>query len=143
MFDVVRSIDIAAPPSAVWRYVASEEGLRRWMDPSLEIDLQVGGSYLLGGMDGGTTISGTVLAIVPEGALVSSWLEEGGDWVHPARLVITLTPMADGTTVTVTHDGCAGIGKAAWRNTVEAYRRGVARHDLLERLASLVVVATG
>ncbi|HKI56363.1 MAG TPA: SRPBCC domain-containing protein [Trueperaceae bacterium] len=134
---VVRSIDIKAPPSAVWRHLATPEALRRWLDPTLDIDLRVGGSYRFSA--GEDRISGTVLEIVPEGALVLSWFEEGGDWVHPARLSIALAPTAAGTRVTLSHDGFAGIGKPAWQGTVDAYERGADRHRVLERLRDLVV----
>ena len=135
---VVRTIEILARPSAVWRWLASQEALRRWLSPSLEIDLRVGGAYRLLGADQETWISGTVLELVPEGGLVLSWLEEGSDWVHPARLLITLAPTPQGTRVTLTHDGFAGIGKANWRGTTDAYERGAGRHRILERLAELV-----
>lgn len=138
---VVRSIEIEAPPSAVWRWLASQEALRQWLGPDLDIDLRVGGSYRLSSE--GTWISGTVLEIVPEGALVLSWLEEGGDWVHPARLVIELAPTADGTRVSLSHDGFAGIGKTGWTGTAEAYERGADRHRLLERLRDLVASDAG
>jgi uncharacterized protein YndB with AHSA1/START domain len=138
MPEIVRSIEITAPPSSVWRHLASEEELRNWLGPSLDIDLQVGGAYRLLGPDDDTWISGTVLEIVPEGALVLSWFEEGSDWVHPARLVISLEATPTGTRVTLAHDGFAGIGKSSWSDTVRAYERGVDRHRLLERLANLV-----
>lgn len=139
MPEVVCSIEIKAPPSAVWRWMATQEVLRRWLSPSLEIDLQVGGAYKLLGSDEETWISGTVLELVPEGGMVLSWFEEGGDWVHPARLVLALAATADGTQVSLTHDGFAGIGRAGWAGTVEAYRRGAERHRILEQLAGLVV----
>lgn len=140
MPEVIRSISIKASPSAVWRWLSTEEALRRWLSPNLEIDLQVGGSYRLLGPDSDTWISGTVLELVPEGSLVLSWLEEGGDWVHPARLVISLSPTADGTEVTLAHDGFAGIGKPSWPDTVKAYERGADSHRVLEQLADLVAV---
>lgn len=139
MFSVSRSIQIPAPPSAVWRFIGSEAGLRGWIDPSLDINLEVGGTYHLMGADGETRISGTVLEIVPEGALVLSWLEEGADWTHPARLSILLSATSEGTEVTITHDGFAGIGKESWRNTFRAYEQGAARHKLLEQLSELVL----
>jgi uncharacterized protein YndB with AHSA1/START domain len=141
MPEIVRSIEIAAPPSAVWRCIATPEGLRRWLSPSLDIDLRVGGAYRLLGPDEQTWISGTVLELVPEGGLILSWLEEGGDWVYPARLVITLAPVPNGTSVTLRHDGFAGIGKPSWPDTVRAYERGADRHRLLDRLAELVTAA--
>lgn len=138
MAAVVRSIEIQAPPSAVWRWLATPEALRRWMSPDLEIDLRVGGDYRMRETGDATWISGTVLELVPEGCIVLSWLEEGGDWVHPARLSFTLTPTSAGTQVTLTHDGFAGIGKPGWPDTVRAYEIGVDRHQLLGRLAALV-----
>ena len=138
---VVRSIEIQAPPSTVWRWFATEAALRRWISPSLEIDLQVGGRYRLLGPDDDTAVSGTVLELIPEGSLILSWMEEGSDWVYPARLVLTLTPIAEGTRVTLSHDGLAGIGKPGWPNTLKAYERGADRHRILEQLAELV--ATG
>jgi uncharacterized protein YndB with AHSA1/START domain len=136
--EVVRSIEIQAPPSTVWRWLATPEALRRWISPNLEIDLRVGGSYRLLNPGEDTWISGTVLEMVPEGSLILSWFEEGGDWVYPARLVITLAPTAAGTCVTLAHDGFAGIGTASWPDTVRAYERGADRHQVLERLADLV-----
>jgi uncharacterized protein YndB with AHSA1/START domain len=121
--------------------MTTQDGLRRWLSPSLEIDLRVGGSYRLLGPDEGTWISGTVLELVPEGGLVLSWLEEGGDWLYPARLVITLTPTPKGTKVTLIHDGFAGIGKPSWPDTLRAYERGADRHRVLDRLAELVTAA--
>jgi uncharacterized protein YndB with AHSA1/START domain len=138
MPEVIRSIDIQAPPSAVWQWLATEEALRRWLSSDLDIDLRVGGTYRMLGADEKTWISGAVLELVPEGRLVLSWLEEGGDWVHPARLLLTLSPIVTGTRVTLTHDGFAGIGKPGWPGTVQAYERGADRHQVLQQLAALV-----
>ena len=138
MPEVTRSIEIQAPPSAVWRWLSSPEALRRWLSPTLEIDLRVGGRYRLLGPGEETCITGTVLELVPEGRLVLSWLEEGADWIYPARLVISLTAAGACTTVTLTHDGFAGIGKPGWPDTVKAYERGADRHRVLDQLAELV-----
>ena len=138
MPEVVRAIEIQAPPSAVWRWLATPEGLRRWLRPDLEIDLRVGGAYRMLGPDERTPISGTVLELVPEGRLVLSWLEEGTGWVHPGRLTIGLAAIATGTRVTLVHDGFAGIGTAGWAATLDAYERGADRHRVLEQLAAAV-----
>ncbi len=138
MPEVSRSIEIDAPPSTVWRWLATPEALRRWLSPNLDIDLRVGGAYRLRNPGEDTWISGTVLELIPEGALILSWFEEGGDWVHPARLLITLSPTPAGTRVAVVHDGFAGIGKPGWPDTQRAYERGADRHRILERLADLV-----
>jgi uncharacterized protein YndB with AHSA1/START domain len=138
MPEVARSIEISAPPSSVWRWLSTQEGLRRWFAPDVEIDLQVGGAYRLLGADGRTRISGTVLELVPEGRLVLSWLEEEAGWVHPARLVVTLEPTASGTRVGLVHDGFAGIGRTGWAGTLEAYERGADKHQVLHVLAESV-----
>ncbi len=138
MPEVIRSIEIEAPPSAVWRLMATQEALRRWLSPSLDIELNVGGAYRFLGPDHETWISGLVLELIPEGGLILSWLEEGAGWLHPARLVITLTPTSSGTKVTLGHDGLAGIGKPGWPGVLQAYERGADRHKILEQLADLV-----
>lgn len=138
-----RSIDIHAPPGAVWRWLATQDGLRRWISPNLEIDLTVGGAYRLFGPDEETWVSGVVLELTPGSALVLSWMEEDRGWLHPARLAITLAPTPAGTRVTLTHDGFAGIGKPGWAGTEQAYERGADRHRLLEKLASLVTADVG
>ncbi|MBU2666225.1 SRPBCC domain-containing protein [Actinoplanes bogorensis] len=132
---MTRTIDIPAPPSVVWRWLSTQEGLRRWMSPDIEIDAQVGGAWRMPG------ISGVVLEMVPEGRLVLSWLEEDAGWVHPGRLVITLDPAATGTRVALVHDGFAGIGKPGWEATREAYERGADQHQILARLADAVAAA--
>ncbi|MGH8979448.1 MAG: SRPBCC family protein [Acidimicrobiales bacterium] len=134
---VVRSIEIEARPSEVWQWVADQGALRRWLGESLEIDLRVGGAYRLLGPDHETSISGVVLDLVPEGALILSWLEEDAGWAHPARLVLTLEATATGTKVCLVHDGFAGIGKE-WAGALDAYERGADRHLVLKQLADLV-----
>jgi len=140
---VIRSIDIKAPPSVVWRWLASQQALRQWISPSLEIDLNVGGAYRMLGADNETWVSGTVLELTPEGSLVLSWMEENRGWVHPARLVITLAATPGGTKVTLSHDGFAGIGKSGWAATAQAYERGADSHKVLEKLAELVTADVG
>ena len=138
MPQVARSIEIHAAPNAVWRWMATPEALRRWLSPNLEIDLQVGGAYRFFGPDNKTWISGVVLEMEPEDRLILSWMEEGGDWRHPKRLVITLASTPAGTQVTLVHDGFAGIGTPDWRETLQDYQRGADQHRVLEKLAALV-----
>lgn len=120
--------------------MASQEALRRWLSPTLEIDLRVGGAYRLVG-PGETPISGVVLDVVPEGGLVLSWLEEDAGWEQPARLVVTLEATSTGTRVRLVHDGFAGTGKN-WPRVLNAYERGADRHHVLDRLADLVVASS-
>lgn len=138
MPQVIRSIEIQAPPIKVWRWCSTQEGLRRWISSSLEIDLRVGGAYRFVGPDDKTRISGTVLELEPEKRLSLSWLEEGSGWMHPARLLITLAPTDGGTRVTLIHDGFEGTGRADWPDMLQDYERGADIHRILETLADLV-----
>jgi uncharacterized protein YndB with AHSA1/START domain len=139
MPQVVRNIEIEVPPSAVWRWLATPEALRRWISPNLEIDLRVGGAYRFLGPDNETWIVGSVLELVAEGTLILSWMEEAQGWLHPARLVISLAASPIGTKVTLVHDGFAGIGKPGWPDTVKDYEIGADAHRILEKLMELVV----
>jgi uncharacterized protein YndB with AHSA1/START domain len=138
MPSVVRTIEIPAPPSAVWRWFATPDGLRRWLAPTLEIDLRVGGRYRMLGGDDETWISGTVLELVPEGRLVLSWLEEerSGPSRTARRQAHADSRRHRGSLV---HDGFAGIGIDNWTATVEGYERGADRHHVLADLVSLAV----
>src|SRR5262249_27692135 len=118
MQQVIRSTEIHVPPSNVWRWMATQEGLRQWISSDIEIELRVGGTYRFLGPDHKTWISGIVLELVPEKSLILSWLEEDSGWNNPARLVITLAPTATGTLVNVIHDGFEGIGLPDWAETV-------------------------
>ena len=138
MPQVTSTIEIAARPSEVWQWFTSQETLRQWLSPTLEIDLRVAGAFRMVGPDETTSIVGTVLEYVPEGCLVLSWLEEDANWVHPGRLVITLAPIATGTRMTLVHDGFAGIGKEGWEQTMAAYERGIDKHQVLQKLADVV-----
>ena len=141
MPQVTRSIDIHVPPRIVWHWVASQETLRQWISPNMEIDMQLGGAYRFSGPDGKTWVSGKVLELQPEKSLILSWLEEGSGWVNPARLVIRLSPTAAGTRVTLIHDGFEGIGVGTVADWIEDYERGADTHRILEKLAQLVSAA--
>ncbi|HEY2836985.1 MAG TPA: SRPBCC domain-containing protein [Rhizomicrobium sp.] len=137
MTRVTRALEIRATPSKVWRYFASQEGLRRWISPNLEIDLKVGGRFRFSGPDEKTWISGYVLEIVPESWLILSWMEEGQGWQNPTRLVLALEASRTGTRATMTFDGFAGIGRADWPDMVADYERGSDEHKTLQTLAKL------
>ncbi len=76
MPQVTRTIEIKARPSVVWRWLATQEALRQWISPNIEIDLKPGGAYRFLGPDGETWVSGVVLELIAEGALELSWIEE-------------------------------------------------------------------
>lgn len=138
MRQVIRSIEIQAPPKTVWRWFATQEALRRWISSNLEIEVRVGGRYRFLGPDNKTWISGCVLQLEPERNLTLSWLEEGAGWQHPARLVLTLAPSGIGTRVTLIHEGFEETGRQDWAEIVADYELGADVHRVLEGLAELV-----
>ena len=138
MPQVTRSIEIRATPSKVWRYFASQEGLRRWISPNLEIDLKVGGEFRFLGPDDKTWVTGHVLEMAPEAWLILSWMEQDQGWKHPVRLILSLAASGTGTKATMTFDGFAGVGRADWPELVADYERGSDAHKILEVLAALV-----
>ncbi len=138
MSQVTRSLEIRATPSKVWRYFASQDGLRRWISPNLDIDLHVGGRFRFLGPDGKTWVSGTVLDIVPEGWLILSWMEEDQRWQNPVRLTLALEASPAGTRASMRFDGFAGTGRADWPDMVADYERGSDQHNTLQILARLV-----
>lgn len=135
---VARSIEIEASPATVWQFFATQEGLRRWFESGIEIDMRVGGTYRFFETEAGAWISGHVLEIVPERRLVLSWFEDDSDWLHPIRLTFSLEEVPGGTRVTHQYDGFAGIGKPTWDRTQRAYDAGIDRHASLHRLKRLV-----
>jgi uncharacterized protein YndB with AHSA1/START domain len=143
MPQVKRTIRIKASPGSVWRWLATQEGLSRWISANIEIDLHVGGTYRFLGPDDQTWISGRVLELVPERSLILSWLEEGKGWLKPARLVLQLSAVDDGTEVVLIHDGFEAIGRPDWTETVKGYELGADVHRILDRLADLVSSSHG
>ena len=137
MPQVTRTIEIRATPGKVWRFVASQDGLRRWISPNLDIDLKVGGKYRFLGSDQKTAISGTVMELVPEGWLILSWLEEGQGWAGPARFVVALEASVTGTKVTIIHDGFAATGRSEEEMAAD-YEQGADAHKILDKLAAVV-----
>lgn len=138
MPEVNRTLNIQARPSVIWQWFESQETLRTWFRPDIEIDLRVGGAFRTLGSDEETWISGAVLELVPEGRMILSWFEEDAGWKHPARLVVSLEPIESGTKMTLIHDGFAGIGTSTWERTQSAYERGADVHLVLEDLAHVV-----
>jgi len=51
MPQVIRSIEIHATPTTVWSWLATQEALRHWISPNIDIDLRVGGEYRFLGPD--------------------------------------------------------------------------------------------
>ena len=120
------SIEIAAPPSRVWKGFVDEPTLRAWNAPVVHVDLRNGGeieeSYdpkaVLGG---GATIHHRIVTYLPERLLVRQNISAPpglpGAEVYPKIVqVIQLEPTARGTRVTL-----SGAGYGAGRDFDRLY----------------------
>jgi uncharacterized protein YndB with AHSA1/START domain len=97
------SVDIAAPPEAVYPYLTRAEAIVTWMGDYAVLDAQPGGAFHLD--INGVPVRGRFLELDPPHRLVVSWGHAGSDRLPPgsSTVEITLTPIAAGTRVTVEH----------------------------------------
>ena len=108
--EVRASIDIAAPPAAVFRALTEPEGLNQWIAAAATVDLRVGGSMSFGWsyeVDGRTVAPvSRILEIVPNERLVMDWPDWRGDPSVPRQTIRwDLQAIPSGTRVTLTHTG--------------------------------------
>ncbi|MGH2756442.1 MAG: SRPBCC family protein [Actinomycetota bacterium] len=117
--ELVREIDIDAPPETVFEYLTDPVKLARWWGLDPEIDPRPGGIYRVRFLGGRVTASGEVKEIIPGRRLVHTWGWEG-EWspIAPgaSTVEITLTPRGAGTHLELRHSGL--------RDTAEFHRTG-------------------
>jgi uncharacterized protein YndB with AHSA1/START domain len=97
------SVDIAAPPEAVYPYLTRPEAIVSWMGDHAVLDAVPGGVFHLD--INGVPVRGRYLELDPPHRLLISWGHAGSDRLPPgsSTVEITLTPTTDGTRVTVEH----------------------------------------
>lgn len=97
------SVDIAAPPEAVYPYLTQAEAIVAWMGDYAVLDAVPGGVFHLD--INGVLVRGNYLELDPPHRLLISWGHAGSDRLPPgsSTVEITLTPIPDGTRVTVEH----------------------------------------
>ncbi|PTX55021.1 uncharacterized protein YndB with AHSA1/START domain [Melghirimyces profundicolus] len=143
MKNIERFIDIKASVSEVWQLISTQEGMRQWIDPGIQIDMRVGGKYRLKDPEENQVICGEILEIIPLQIITLSWYEVDSDWVHPTPVTFRLEERSNGVRVHVTHAGFEKIGKRAWKHTFYEYQQGWSRHHLLENLKGRAEGAEG
>jgi uncharacterized protein YndB with AHSA1/START domain len=96
-------VDIAAPPEAVYPYLTRAEAIVAWMGDYAVLDAGPGGVFHLD--INGVPVRGNYLELDPPHRLLISWGHAGSDRLPPgsSTVEITLTPIPDGTRVTVEH----------------------------------------
>lgn len=122
MVEFETSIDIDAPPAAVFEYLVTEEGLTTWMGQHAALDARVGGAFAVD--IAGHPVRGEFLALEPNSRVVVSWGFAGSDDLPPGASTVsfTLTPTETGTRVDLVHadlpDGEVRGHADGWRHFV-------------------------
>jgi uncharacterized protein YndB with AHSA1/START domain len=95
---VSRSVDLDAPPAAVWDALTEEALLGEWLADEVEIEAEPGGEIVARYADGEER-RGEVELVEEAERLAWSWWREGG--AGPSRVELVLDAVADGTRLTV------------------------------------------
>lgn len=141
---VRREIEIDAPAEAVWRFIATADGMRAWWVSTLHVALEerVGGRFELRVQfsERSYLITGRVLTYDPPRVFALGWREEDGDWGRwPVETIVTirLTERNGRTHVAVEHDGFEQLPEAYRKAALESYEGGWTQEEM-ERLRGLV-----
>jgi len=97
------SVDIAAPPEAVYPYFTRPDAIVSWMGDYAVLDAQPGGIFSVD--INGVPVRGRYLELDPPHRLCISWGHAGSDLLPPGGSVveITLTAIPRGTRVSIEH----------------------------------------
>jgi uncharacterized protein YndB with AHSA1/START domain len=139
---IEREVMIEAPIETVWSIVTEPEQIARWFADYAEVDLRPGGDLLLrfeSGIDG----KGTVEKVEQPSLFSFRWVspEPGRDMDaaqgHFTTVEFKLTTQGDGTLLSVTESGFAGLEGTEEQNATLAERHSGGWGMFLDRLAAL------
>ena len=105
MAEFATSIEIAAPPAAVFDYLVTEDGMTAWMGQYAELDARPGGRFAVD--IAGSPVRGEYLHVEPSRRVVVSWGFAGSSELPSgaSRVEFTLTPTDGGTRLDLVHSG--------------------------------------
>ncbi len=97
------SVDITAPPEAVYPYFTRPEAILTWMGDHAVLDAAPGGVFSLD--INGVLVRGRYLELDPPHRLLISWGHAGSALLPPggSTLEITLAAIPEGTRVSIEH----------------------------------------
>jgi uncharacterized protein YndB with AHSA1/START domain len=97
------SIDIAAPPAAVYPFLTEPESILRWMGDYAAVDARIGGEFTLD--INGVPVRGHYVELDPPHRVVITWGHAGSDLLPPgsSTVEITLEPISHGTRLQLEH----------------------------------------
>lgn len=145
---------IHVPLDAAWRFLASEEGMRRWQDAH-RFEPFLGGEalFFLNFSTGSSApegaeyrMTGRVTRFEPPRLLAYTWRQEnlvsGVAWPEDTLITIRLEAEGEGATrVHVEHSGFEKLPAEYARSAYDGYARGWLRHGSLADLERLLEVA--
>jgi uncharacterized protein YndB with AHSA1/START domain len=88
------------PVARVWTALTEPQALSRWLLSRVEVELYVGGAFVIHFFDGKETMRGTIRALEPGKLLEYSWVEDGAP---PSLVRWSLAAEGDGCVLTFTH----------------------------------------
>lgn len=103
MAEHAASIEIDAPPAAVFHYLVTEAGMTAWMGQHADLGPRPDGTFAVD--IAGYPIRGRYLHVEPPTRVVVSWGVAGSDELPPGASTVefTLTPTERGTRVDLVH----------------------------------------
>jgi uncharacterized protein YndB with AHSA1/START domain len=104
------SIEIAAPPQAVFDHLTTEDGMTAWMGQHAELDARPSGRFAVD--IAGHAVRGRYLHVEPPTRVVVSWGVAGSDDlpVGSSTVEFRLTATTGGTRVDLVHSGLPDDG---------------------------------
>ena len=101
-----KTATLPVSPDEAFALITDPERLRRWQTVSAYVDLRAGGDFRWT-ITPGHVAAGTYKEIEPGRRIVFGWGWEGSDDLPPdaSTVTVVIEPSADGSTVTLTHDG--------------------------------------
>ena len=139
---VTHEIVINAPPEAVWRFVASVEGMKAWLGPR-EFDPRPGGRIVFRTHhnDQDLHIWGEIVTFDPPRELAFTWTEQviGAEpWPVATLVRVRLTPERGGTRVSLNHSGFEKLPREMAQREFRGYTQGWAVLHDLDKLKAMV-----
>jgi uncharacterized protein YndB with AHSA1/START domain len=141
---MVRSIDmqieIGAPVETIWLAISSQDGLRGWFSPVIEIDPRVGGWVEFHGTHDGSPyrFGGRVVELEPPVRITWEWNSIPDGWPAATLLTIELIPRGDATRVEMRHHGWEALGEPLATEAHAGFTEGWAMSSELQDLKRFV-----
>ncbi|MFD3743965.1 SRPBCC domain-containing protein [Nocardia sp. NPDC058633] len=118
---IVRTVELAHPPTKVWAALTTAEGLGSWFGNTATIDLRPGGQARMTWTEGGQVANMRVERVEEPTVFGYTWPINGLPDDDPRRTYVefTLEPVGAGTRLTVVETGFAQLSEGAYKEAFE------------------------